>query len=79
MENVRYVVTHIGRGGMRTLAHTAQGRFTYATAAEAQAWIDSAMRNNSPDKLRSVYGMPLEVRPVECWPGHNDPRQCYFD
>lgn len=75
----RYVVTHIGDDGMRTLAHAQQGRCTYATAAEAQAWIDAALRNNSMSTLRSLYGFPLEVRPCECWPNHHDPMGVYFE
>ncbi len=76
---VRYIVTHIGRHGMRVMAHAAQGRNTYATAEAAQAWIDAAMANNSTDSLNQVYGMPLEVRAVPCWPVHFDPKTIYAD
>lgn len=74
---VRYVVTHIGRDDLRTLAHERSGECTYATPEEAQAWIDAAMRVNSMDKLRSLFGLPLEVRPVPCWPGHLGPMTIY--
>jgi len=76
---IRYVVTHIGRDGMRTLAMPQQGRFTYASAAEAQAWIDAAMEAQSIETMRALYGLPLEVRACPCWPGHFDPKQIYFD
>jgi hypothetical protein len=80
METVtRYVVTHIGRDGLRTLVHAAQGRWTYATPEGAQAWIDNAMRSNSRDSIEAVFGLPLEVRPCQCWPGHFDPVGVYFD
>lgn len=75
----RYVVTHIGRGGLRTMAHAAQGRNTYATPQEAQAWIDAAMKNNSKERLENLYGLPLEVRPCQCYTGHFDPVGVYFD
>lgn len=78
---MRYVVTFVNRDGMRALAHAAQGRCTYETPEEAQAWIDAARVNNSADTLTSVYGTPdtLDVRPVACWPGHFDPVGIYFD
>jgi hypothetical protein len=79
MPVIRYVVTHLDKEGRRVLAHPRQGRHTYATPGEAQAWIDAALKNNSESTLRSVFGFPLEVRPVECFPGHFDPMTMYFD
>jgi hypothetical protein len=76
---VRYVITHVGKYSMRTLAQSAQGRYTYATEAEAQTMIDAMMANNSRATLESVYGLPLEVRPCKCYPGHFDPQSVYFD
>lgn len=76
---VRYVVTHIGRNGLRTLATPAQGRYTYETAEEAQQHVDGMMQHNSLDTLKSLFGLPLEVRPCRCWPGHFDPVAVYFD
>lgn len=75
----RYVVTHAGRDGMRTLAQAAQGQYTYATPEEAQRMVDAMMRNNSRETLESVYVLPLEVRACKCWPGHFDPVGVYFD
>lgn len=77
-EVIRYVVTHLA-DGVRTLAHACQGRYTYATPEEAQAWIDAAMKNNTEARLKQFYGLPLEVRPCKCWPGHFDPKGIYFD
>lgn len=80
---IRYVVTHVGADGMRQLSHAMQGRDTYATPEEAQAWIDAARVNNSADTLRQVYGErgaeTFAVRPVPCYPGHLDPMTRYFD
>jgi len=80
----RYVVTYVNRDGMRQLAHAQQGRHTYATADEADAWIRAALANNSRETLESVYGgaagvASLAVRPCACWPGHFDPVGIYFD
>jgi hypothetical protein len=78
---IRYVVTHINQDGMRTLCGPAQGRNTKETAAEAQDHLDAMMQNNrlEGNLLAGVYGLPLEVRPVKCYPGHFDPMGIYFD
>jgi hypothetical protein len=78
---IRYVVTHIGKDGLRTLCGPAQGRHTNETHEEAQQMLDSMMVNNlvEGDCLARVYGLPLEVHPVKCYPGHFDPMGIYFD
>ena len=76
---IRYVVTHAGRDGLRTLTGPAQGRHTFATQAEAEQHLADMMRNNSRAVLESVYTLPLEVRACECWPVHFDPKGIYFD
>lgn len=79
----RYVPTFIDYKGMRKLMRSAQGRDTFATAAEAQAWLDAvtAPGTNSPDTLLSVFGTHprFEVRACECWAGHFDPVGVFFD
>lgn len=75
----RYVITHIGKTGMRTLALGAQGRFTYATQELAQKQLDAMMSASDIERLRELYGLPLEVRPVECYPGHFDPMTIWFE
>lgn len=75
----RWVITHINKDGMRTLATAQQGRCTYATKEEAQAWIDAVMSNNSMDTIKSVFGLPLEPRECDCWAGHFDPVGVWFD
>jgi hypothetical protein len=75
---VRYVITHLDKHGDRVLADAQQGRNTYATAQEAEKAIEQRMRNNSLDTLKSVYGLPLEVRSCRCYPVHFDPMQRYF-
>jgi len=76
---IRYVVTHIGKDGMRTLIGPAQGRCTYATQEQAEEYKTAVLSNNSMDTLKSMYGFPLEVRPCRCWPLHFDPKEIYFD
>lgn len=78
---IRYVVTHINKDGMRTLCGPAQGRNTKETPEEAQELLNNMMKNNrmEGELLAGVYGLPLEVRPVKCYPGHFDPMRVYFD
>jgi hypothetical protein len=78
---IRYVVTHINMEGMRTICGPAQGRFTKEKPEEAQELLENMMKNNSVEggQLAGVYGLPLEVRPVKCYPGHFDPIRIYFD
>lgn len=78
---VRHVGTYINKDGMRTLMGAAQGRNTFATAAEAQAWIDAVNSNNGSDTLRQVWGdnPQFEVRECPCYPGHFDPQNVWFD
>lgn len=77
----RYVGTYVNKGGDRTLMAACQGRNTYATAAEAQAWIDAVTANNNADTLRQIWGdnPRFEVRACACWPGHFDPQGIWFD
>lgn len=77
---VRFVATYM-KGADRTLMTAAQGRNTYATAAEAQAWIDAVTTVNSADTIRQIWGdnPRFQVRACDCWPGHFDPKGVYFD
>lgn len=77
----RFVATYVNKDGMRTLIAPAQGRYTYELAVQAQAWIDSITANNSPDRIREIWGdnPRFEVRPCLCWPGHFDPKNVWFD
>lgn len=79
---IRYVVTHINEDGMRTLCGPAQGRLTNATPEEAQVLLDNIIKNNRLEmngRIAGVYGLPLEVRPVKCYPGHFDPMGVFFN
>jgi hypothetical protein len=80
---IRYVPTYVNKDGMRTLAGGAQGRNTYATAAEAQEWIDllTACDPFAADANKAIWGdnPRFEVRPCPCWPNHFDPQTIWFD
>lgn len=76
---VRYVVTHINKDGVRTLAQAMQGRYTYDTPEKAQKWIDDILQGNNATTINGLYGLPFEVRPVNCYEGHFDPKTCWFD
>lgn len=66
-----------GLGG-RVMMLPAQGRNTHATPEEAQAWIDSYLKNNPADVL-DRFGRDVQVRPCPCFPNHFDPQNIYFD
>lgn len=74
---VRYVITHMGTGRMytcRVLTFPAQGRYTYATAAEAQEQL-TLFEPSLRAKLLGDRADTLRVLAVECWPGHFDPKR----
>lgn len=77
----RYVGTYINKDGMRTLMGASQGRNTFATAQEAQTWVDAVQTNNGAETLQQVWGSNprFEVRPCPCYPGHFDPQNVWFD
>lgn len=81
MTIIRFVPTYINAQEQRTLMCPMQGRHTFATEAEAQAWIDAVTRNNDDDRLRMIYGDDprFEVRACPCGPEHFDPKTCWFD
>lgn len=79
----RYVLTYETKDNGRAIFGAAQGRFTYATEAEAQSHLDAVTRNNSRAALVQICGSEaaadsLAVRAVECWPGHFDPKRTVF-
>ncbi len=71
----RFVITHINKDGARTLAEPMQGRFTYATREEAQTRLDRL----APSFKAVLSFHDLEVREVEVYPGHFDPKTCWFN
>jgi hypothetical protein len=76
----RYVGTYV-RDGQRRLMTPAQGRNTFETESQAQAWLDAVTGNNTADTVRQVWGEDprFEVRPCPCYPDHFDPQTCWFD
>lgn len=76
----RFVITFIGKDGLRTLAFPQQGRYTRATREEAEAWLANCRLPHSlPRVLTAEQLATLEVRECECWAGHFDPCGVYFD
>ena len=75
----RYVITHINKQGMRTLASAAQGRNTFETQEQAEAYLRLLLTHNPEERLKQIYGLPLEVRPCPCYPVHFDPQTVWFD
>lgn len=73
----RYVVTHVNADGQRQMTWAAQGRNTHATREEAERALVALHENNAPHILAKYPH--LEVRPIECYPGHFDPVGIYVD
>lgn len=77
----RYVGTYVNQNGQRTLMTAAQGRNTFATREDAQAWVDAVTMHHGPFAARQIWGDDprFEVRPCPCYPVHFDPQTCWFD
>jgi hypothetical protein len=80
---VRWVLTHVNLAGLRTLTNPTQGRYTHATYRDADDELRAFLRNNGVSTLATVFGPQslgtFEVRPVDCWPVHFDPKGVYFE
>ncbi len=78
----RWVITHIGVHGLLRMTDPAQGRYTYATEDEAERRMRAILSNVTNDAA-GVFGEQsvgtFEVRRVECWPGHHDPKSFYVE
>lgn len=82
-KNIRYMVTCVGKLGLRQIMDSQQGRNTHATIEEAREDLKNVLTNNSEETLISIFGPQcigtFRVSPIECWPGHNDPKGIYTD
>ena len=80
--NIRYVISHMDKDGLRAMTYACQGRNTRGSIKEAQDDLHNFLTNNTPERLVEVFGTQsagtFEVSAVECWPGHNDPKGCYI-
>jgi len=77
---IRYVITHQANG-IRQLTLAMQGRDTFGTAEEAQAFLDANngfFRKEIVKVIGAVAAGTLAVRPVECW-SHFDPKTMWFE
>lgn len=76
----RFVITHVGKYDLRCLTFAKQGRNTYETRAEAQALLDLYKKPGGLERVLTPAQMAtLEVREVDCYPGHFDPVSYYMD
>lgn len=76
----RFVITHVGKHGLRRLTFAQQGQFTYETREEAAAALEGLLSPYGLCKALTADEMKtLEVRPVPCWPGHFDPVTYYVE
>lgn len=74
---IRYVVSHMGKDGIRWMTFACQGRETKATREEAETDLKNLLENNTQERLESVFGLQatgtFEVSAVSCYDGHHDP------
>lgn len=76
----RFVITHVGKYKLRCLTFAQQGRNTYPTRDEAQDALDLYKQPGGLERvLKPAQLATLEVREVDCYPGHFDPAAYYFD
>lgn len=79
---IRYAITHINRDGMRQITGANQGRYFKKTMRAAQKEARDIMKNNTPEKLASIFGKQsvgtFEARAVECYET-GDAKGIYFD
>lgn len=80
--NVRYVISHIDKDGLRKMTRAQQGRNTHATPEEATEYLEAFLQSNTKPTLAGVYGSQalgtFKVSAIECWSGHNDPKGIYI-
>lgn len=79
--NIRYVISHMNKDGMRAMTYAQQGRNTQATREKAEQDLKDLLTVNTEDRLMGIFGTQaigtFEVSAVECWDGHNDPKGCW--
>lgn len=76
MSVTRYVLTCIWKdipSAGRDFLEPRQGRYTYPDFATADAYRTVLLADGSLAARYPHAAATLEVRPVECWPGHFDP------
>jgi hypothetical protein len=76
--NIRYVLSHINKDGMRVMTSAIQGRHTFGSTVEAEQHLQGFNANNTPENLTQIFGSQalgtFEVSAIECYEGHNDPK-----
>jgi hypothetical protein len=80
--NIRYVLSHINKDGMRQMTAAIQGRHTFDSMVEAQEHLKGFITNNTPENITQVFGTQalgtFEASAIECFEGHNDPKGCFI-
>jgi len=76
----RYVLTCVWNPGEgRQLFEAMQGRFTHGEREACEERRASFLENGSLASHYPHAAETLEVRPVQCWPGHFDPITRWFE
>lgn len=68
---IRYVVSHMGKDGIRWMSFACQGRETKATREEAERSLHDLLTANTQERLESIFGLQatgtFEVSAVNCY------------
>lgn len=69
MAELKFALTFVNSQGLRVLAHANDGRMTWKTKKEGEAYLNNMLKNNSKETLESIFGEnpKFEVREVVCY------------
>ena len=73
----KYVVTAIGRDGLRQMVGGNNHYSTYETRERAEQHLKDIIENNSPERIKKIVGTDLQVRETECWSSGDSKRTVF--
>lgn len=75
----RFVITHVGRDGLRRLTFAQQGRHTHASRKEAEDMLAACRERGLAYVLTEAELLTARVDAVDCHPDHHDPIGYYVN
>ena len=69
MAQIKFALTFINSEGLRVLAHQNDGRMTWNTKKQGDKYLESMLKNNSEDTIKSIFGEnpQFQVKEVVCY------------
>ena len=69
MAQIKFALTFINSEGLRVLVHQNDGRMTWKKKKEGDKYLESILKNNSEDTIKSIFGEnpQFEVKEVVCY------------